>query len=429
MPSARSPRLRRPAGLVPADAADGDRGACEPSLYDVDRLAVEGRAVGQPGRAARARAPRARRRRDAAARPPRRDEPGRARHRGDARRARARAMLILAELDGARGACARLARRAPRDADGGADAAPAGGADDVRATRPPAGSRGLLDAPRARWQRPSTLAAQLGGAAGTLAALGERGPEVAAASRPSSASPSRSSRGTRTARRSPSSAAALAQRRRRAARRSGSTSCCSPRPRSARCARRRGRGGSSTMPHKRNPARRGARAVPARARAAQTALLADGEQSTSAPPARGRRRTRSRMRWRWPAARAPHARGSSTGLQVDAARMRAEHDRRAGVRAARRSRSRATTSARARVRRSRRSRPGATRGEGEGGMSDEGASAGCACAARCSATTMSTAHRAHDDVHGGLPGSDHALRLGRDRPGRARPAHAQRRSR
>ena len=95
-------------GLVPGDAATAIAEQCDPSFYDVDRLAADGRAAGNPAeplvRALRERVG---------------DEHGRHVHHGAtsqdvldtaamlvARRARA---LVVAELDGAAAACARLA--------------------------------------------------------------------------------------------------------------------------------------------------------------------------------------------------------------------------------------------------------------------------------------------------------------------------------
>ena len=181
---------------------------------------------------------------------------------------------------------------------------------------------GLLEA-RERLQG-LRLPAQLGGAAGTLAAFGERGPDVLARSRPSSSSPSRSSRGTRDGRRSRSS---------------------QPRSRLAAAAagkigldvvllaqtevgevREAAGGGSSTMPHKRNPVR----AVLARAcaRGGARAHVARARRR------RARARARRRARGRPSGARSPEAlaltggalaaaRESLAGLEVDTARMRA----------------------------------------------------------------------------------------------------------
>ena len=115
-------------------------------------------------------------------------------------------------------------------------------------------------------------------------------PSVLAASPPSSGWPSRCCPGTRSAR---------ARRARRRARRRGrapsarsrATSCCWPRPRSARCAEGApGRGGSSTMPHKRNPVAAISAVGVRRARPGSSRRCsARWRTSTSAPPALARR--------------------------------------------------------------------------------------------------------------------------------------------
>ena len=163
--------------------------------------------------------------------------------------------LVLADVAAVDRGLRRARRRAPRDADGRAHAAAAGAADDVRAQGRDAGSSGVLEAERLVLDARDRLAVQLGGAAGTLAALGEHGPAVMAARR-------------------------ARARARRAARCPGTPRACASR-RSARRSRRspgalgkialdvvlmaqtevgelsepagEGRGGSSTMAHKRNP--------------------------------------------------------------------------------------------------------------------------------------------------------------------------------
>ena len=88
---------------------------------------------------------------------------------------------LLEDLGAAASAAAELARAPPRHADGGADAAPAGGPGDVRVE-----GRGLARGARrtraagSRRSALERLAAQLGGAAGTLASLGDAGPQVVA---------------------------------------------------------------------------------------------------------------------------------------------------------------------------------------------------------------------------------------------------------
>ena len=76
--------------------------------------------------------------------------------------------------------CATLARRAPGHADGRADAPPARRPDDVRAQGCGLARRACSTRARAFATCAAGLTAQLGGAAGTLSALGDRGPELAA---------------------------------------------------------------------------------------------------------------------------------------------------------------------------------------------------------------------------------------------------------
>ena len=144
---------------------------------------ARGPGLGQPGRAARARAARRRRRRGGGLRALRGDEPGHRRHRRDARQPRARSSSCWPTSPAVDRGLRRARRGAPRDADGRAHAAPAGRCRRRSASRrrrgSPACSRrsSSCSTPRDR------LAVQLGGAAGTLAALGEHGPEVVAAGR------------------------------------------------------------------------------------------------------------------------------------------------------------------------------------------------------------------------------------------------------
>ena len=147
---------------------------CDPTVRSC-RARLRGQARRQSGRAARARAAGGCRGRCCRERHLRRHEPGHPRHGGRARRARGdradrrRAGRRRGDLRGARGS-------PPLDRHGRADAAPAGRADDVR---PEGGELARRRAARARPpRRASRLPAQLGGAAGTLAALGDRGPDV-----------------------------------------------------------------------------------------------------------------------------------------------------------------------------------------------------------------------------------------------------------
>ena len=84
--------------------------------------------------------------------------------------------IVAEELDGVAAACAALAERASCDGHGRPDAPAAGGADHVRAEGGELAGR--RSSTRARGSRRSRLPAQLGGAAGTLAALGDEGLDV-----------------------------------------------------------------------------------------------------------------------------------------------------------------------------------------------------------------------------------------------------------
>ena len=120
-------------GRDPGGRGGGDRRAVPGRAVRLgrDRCSAGGRSAIPPSRSSGA--PRGGRRGRGAVRPPRRDEPGHRRHRGDARRApraeadRGRARRRRRGLRRAR--AASTARRSTV----GADAAPAGGADDVRA--------------------------------------------------------------------------------------------------------------------------------------------------------------------------------------------------------------------------------------------------------------------------------------------------------
>ena len=108
---------------------------------------------------------------------PRRDEPGRRRHRRHARLAPRARPRPGGARPGGRGR--RSARRRPsRDADGRAHASTAGRPDDVRAQGRRLARRDPRGAGRARTRASGRLAVQLGGAAGTLSALGDKGVDV-----------------------------------------------------------------------------------------------------------------------------------------------------------------------------------------------------------------------------------------------------------
>jgi len=154
---------------LPAQAAETVAAACDPTEYDVEQLSEEGRAVGNPVeplvRALRERAPDA--------------------HRGATSQdildtaamlvARNACALIGAELDGAADECARLAeahRSTPMAARTLLQQA-------VPTTFGYTAARWLASLQQARSRlRALRLPAQLGGAAGTLAAFGDRGLDV-----------------------------------------------------------------------------------------------------------------------------------------------------------------------------------------------------------------------------------------------------------
>ena len=234
--------------------------------------------------------------------------------------------LICEELDGVAAACAGLAEDTSADADGCADAAAAGRADDVRAQ----GGR-LAGGGHARADPAARAARAASGTAGRR---------------------SRHARGARR-RRARRSAGFFAAR----ARACGAGASVARRSRERRRARRRrsrsqagacakigldvallaqtevgevrepaGQGGSSTMPHKRNPGRLGDRGCVRAARSGglRRSSPARSSASTSARsepgrPSGGRSRTRSPT----PAARPPRSRRTLDGLEVDVGRMRA----------------------------------------------------------------------------------------------------------
>ena len=165
----RAPRRHRPRG-----GRRGDRRGVLGRRYDWDELLLERAALGQSRRAARARARRARRGGARQVRAPRRDEPGHPRHGRDARGASALGLVLdrarPARPTPARGWPASIGTRRWRD-----------GRSSSRRSRRRSGSRrrggssGLTMRADALPSSGDGLAAQLGGAAGTLAALGERG--------------------------------------------------------------------------------------------------------------------------------------------------------------------------------------------------------------------------------------------------------------
>ena len=222
------------AGLVPADVGGGDRRRLPRRALRL-RAAVASRAA-RPATlssrsCARCASRSATRRR---LRPPRRDEPGHPRHGGDARRARA-PRLIDEELDGVAGLCAGSRRSIA----GRSMAARTLLQQAVPTTFGLKAAGWLVGVVEAR-ERPARvrLPAQLGGAAGTLAPLGEHGPEVlrlfaAELGLDGAAAP---------VARAPRSGRARPRRwptQPRPARRSAATSCSSPRPRWARSPRPR----------------------------------------------------------------------------------------------------------------------------------------------------------------------------------------------
>ena len=171
-------RAEAAAGIVPAEAAEAIAAACRVELYDLGELLEQGRAVGNPAEPLVRALRRARRRRRSRPRAPGRDEPGRDRHRCDAHLAtRARshpAASSIALQPASRRSPRSIARRRWPPVPSSSRPCPG-----RSATRRPAGSwpcsrrdagSGTCVAER--------LAVQLGGAAGTLAALEGHGPDV-----------------------------------------------------------------------------------------------------------------------------------------------------------------------------------------------------------------------------------------------------------
>lgn len=167
-------RASAAAGVVPVEAADAIAAACDPSLYDIRELCEQGRSPGNPAEPL-VRALRARVGGDAASFV----------HRGATSQdvldtaamlvARVAVALIDAGLDGVLDACARLARD-HRDIVAAARTLLQQAVPTTFGLRAAGWLVTVLDA--RGLLREFEPAAQLGGAAGTLAALGEHGPEV-----------------------------------------------------------------------------------------------------------------------------------------------------------------------------------------------------------------------------------------------------------
>ena len=165
------------AGVIPPSAAGAIAAACRAELFDSDRIALEGRGVGNPAEPL-VRALRAAVGGDAAGYV----------HYGATSQdivdtaamlvCRRALELVLADVAAVTAACARLAETPSRDSHGRAHAAAAGAADDVRAQGRDLAGRRARGAGAGAATRAMRLALQLGGAAGTLAALGAYGPEV-----------------------------------------------------------------------------------------------------------------------------------------------------------------------------------------------------------------------------------------------------------
>ncbi len=306
------------AGLISTDAATAIAARCEPSLYDIDRLAAEGAAVANPAeplvRALRERVG---------------GEHARDVHRGATSQdvidtaamlvARQGRLLVVGELDGAAAECARLAgehRSTPMAARTLLQQA-------VPTTfgyKAAGWLAGLLEA-RGAVERVA-LPAQLGGAAGTLAAFGDRGPEVLTlfAAEVGLAEPLVP---WHTHRAPVAGLAAALSGAARAAAKIGLDVVLLAQTEVAEVREASG-GASSTMPHKRNPAKAVLARACARAALAQTALLADGEHEHE--------RAAGAWQAEWGALSAAlgytggalaAARECLAGLEVDDVRMRA----------------------------------------------------------------------------------------------------------
>ena len=260
---------------APAAAAEAIAAACRAERFDAGRAGPGGPGRRQPGDPARRGARGGGARGRPAVGAPRRHQPGHPRHRRRAGRPPRRWIDRGTTCRDLADGCAALAGRHRAHADGGADAAAAGAADHVRAEGgrlAGGGARGAAAAGRRRW--PAGGAA--GGAAGTLASLGDAGPAVvarfAAAPRPARA---RSCPGTRPASGSPSWARRWPSRPARAAKIAGDVGLLAQSEvGEAAEPAGPGRGGSSTLPHKRNPVGAAlARAAAARAQALAAVLL------------------------------------------------------------------------------------------------------------------------------------------------------------
>ncbi|HKI93389.1 MAG TPA: 3-carboxy-cis,cis-muconate cycloisomerase [Gaiellaceae bacterium] len=165
------------AGVIPAEAATAIAAGCDPSLYDVEELAEQGRAVGNPAE------PLVRALREQVG-----EEAASFVHRGATSQdvvdtaamlvAHTAAGLVLDDLDAVARACAFLAEVHR-------DTAMAGRTLLQQAVPTTFGLKaavwldGILDAQQGLARiRDDRLAVQLGGAAGTLSVLGDAGPEV-----------------------------------------------------------------------------------------------------------------------------------------------------------------------------------------------------------------------------------------------------------
>ena len=228
---------------------------CRADAFDPGEIGRGAVGPRQPRAAARERAHRRRARGGRRVRPPRRDEPGRHRHRGDARRAPRAARRCSPTSTAAADAAARLA-----DAHRGTVVA---GRTLLQQALPvtfglkAAGWLTALDEARRALDdvRERAPAVQLGGAAGTLASLGDRGLDVAADVRGRARTWPRPCCPWHTIRTRPAELAGALGAAAGVARQGRARRHAAGPDRGGRGRRRArpGRGGSSTMPHKRNP--------------------------------------------------------------------------------------------------------------------------------------------------------------------------------
>lgn len=168
-------RAEAQAGVIPAEAAEAIGQACDAESFDLEQLAEQGRAVGNPVE------PLVRALRDQVG-----GDAARHVHRGATSQdildtaamlvVRRALPLVLAELDRIAAACARHARE-QRGAVMAARTLLGQAVPTTFGLKAAGWLVGVLEARRELASVP--LAAQLGGAAGTLAALGDHGPEVA----------------------------------------------------------------------------------------------------------------------------------------------------------------------------------------------------------------------------------------------------------